>query len=144
MGDDVIAPGGMAELHVRVQCPNWMDVNRVQVFLNGRPAEELNFTHRTHAGQFSDGVAKFDQRIPLALEQDAHVIVAAIGEGLDLKAVYGEQFGARPPVAVSNPIFVDIDGEGFHPNGDLLGLPLPLPKDFKPSHPHGHTHPHRH
>jgi hypothetical protein len=144
MGDDVVAPGGKAELHVRVQCPNWMDVNRVQVFVNGRPAEELNFTRRTHAGHFSDGVVKFDERIPLALEQDAHVIVAAIGEGLDLKAVYGEQFGNRPPVAVSNPIFVDVDGEGFKPNGDLLGLPLPLPKDFKPSHPHGHTHPHRH
>ena len=36
--------GGKATLRVRVQCPNWFDVDRVQVFLNGRPAKSLNFT----------------------------------------------------------------------------------------------------
>ncbi|MBW3600396.1 MAG: CehA/McbA family metallohydrolase, partial [Planctomycetes bacterium] len=144
MGEDIAAPGGKAELHVRVQCPNWMDVNRVQVFVNGRPQEKLNFTRRTHADRFSDDVVKFDQQIPLALEEDAHIIVAAVGEGLDLTAVQGEQRGAHPPVAVSNPIFVDVDGEGFQPNGDLLGLPLPLPENFRPSHSHSHRHPHPH
>ena len=33
------ARGGRATLKVRVQCPNWFDVDRVQVFLNGRPSE---------------------------------------------------------------------------------------------------------
>lgn len=138
MGDDVAAPGGKCRLHVRVQCPNWMDVNRVQIFVNGKPEESLNVTRKGNADQFSDGVMKFDQKIPLALPTDAHVVVAAIGEGLDLTAVQGEQFGKHPPVAVSNPIFVDVDGEGFRPNGDTLGLPLPMLKDFKPSHPHRH------
>ena len=31
------------------------------------------------------------------------------------------RWGEQPPVAVANPIFVDIDGNGFKPNGDLLG-----------------------
>jgi hypothetical protein len=31
----------------------------------------------------------------------------------------------RSPIAVSNPIFVDVDGNGFQHNGDELGLPLP-------------------
>lgn len=144
MGDDVVAPGGEAELHVRVQCPNWMDVNRVQVFVNGKPEASLNFTRKANAAQFSDAVVKFDQKIPLKLKTDAHLIVAAVGEGLDLTAVQGAQFGKHPPVAISNPIFVDVDGKGFKPNGDLLGLPLPLGKDFKPSRPHSHHHSHDH
>ena len=43
-GDDLAASGGALALKVRVQCPNWFDVDRVQVFLNGRPSESLNFT----------------------------------------------------------------------------------------------------
>jgi hypothetical protein len=140
MGDDVAAPGGKAELHVRVQCANWMDINRVQVFVNGKPEESLNFTRTANADRFSDGVVKFDQKIPLTLRTDAHVVVAAIGEGLNLIAVQGPEYGKHPPMALANPIFVDIDGNGFQPNGNQLGLPLPLPKDFKPSHPHGRRH----
>jgi hypothetical protein len=30
------------------------------------------------------------------------------------------------PFAVSNPIFVDVDGGGFKPNGDDLGVPFPV------------------
>jgi hypothetical protein len=28
------------------------------------------------------------------------------------------------PVAFTNPIYVDVDGKGFQPNGDTLGRPL--------------------
>jgi hypothetical protein len=140
MGDDVAAPGGEGKLYVRVQCPNWMDVNRVQVFVNGKPEPELNFTRKEHGDRFSDEVVKFEQQIPISLKNDAHLVVAAIGEGLDLTAVQGPQWGKHPPVAVANPIFVDVDGDGFQHNGDNLGYPLPLAKDFKPSHPHPHRH----
>jgi hypothetical protein len=70
---------------------------------------------------------KFEQTVPLALEADTHIIVATIGEGLTLGRVMGPQWGAQPPCAVANPIFVDVDGNGFQPNGDQLDLPLPLP-----------------
>jgi hypothetical protein len=37
----------------------------------------------------------------------------------------GPEHAEDKPVAVSNPIFVDVDGGGFKPNGDTLGdLPL--------------------
>ena len=124
-GDTLDASDG-AQLHVKVQCPNWFDINRVQLFLNGRPSEKFNFTRRTTADRFSDGVVKFEASLPLALEKDTHVIVAAIGEGLVLGPVMGPQWGKLPPVAVANPIFFDVDGGGFKPNGDLLDLPLPL------------------
>jgi len=124
-GDDLAVPGGQASLRVRVQCPNWFDVDRVQVFLNGRPAESLNFTRRSAPEQFSAATMKFDREIPLHLERDTHVIVAAIGEQSKLGSVMGPEHTDDRPVAVSNPIFVDVDGAGFQANGDPLGkLPV--------------------
>jgi hypothetical protein len=32
------------------------------------------------------------------------------------------------PIAMSNPVFVDIDGNGFVPNKDLLDNPIPTSK----------------
>jgi hypothetical protein len=55
------------------------------------------------------------------------MIVAAIGEGLQLGRVMGPDRGKQVPVAVANPFFVDIDSNGFQANGDLLDLPLPKP-----------------
>jgi hypothetical protein len=124
-GDDVIASGGQASLHVRVQCPNWFDVDRVQVFLNGRPAESLNFTRQSNPEQFSAATLKFDREIPIHLDGDSHVIVAAIGEHSKLGPVMGPEHADDRPVAVSDPIYVDVDGGGFKANGDSLGkLPV--------------------
>src|SRR5262249_55008814 len=60
-GDDVAIPGGKATLQVRVQCPNWFDIDRVQVFLNGRPVDALNFTRKQASERFSSNVVKFEQ-----------------------------------------------------------------------------------
>lgn len=117
---------GPVDLMVKIQCPNWIDVNRVQVFVNGRPSKDHNYTRRSHPEMFGDGVLKFEQKLQLKLEQDAHVIVATIGEGLKLGRIAGPRWGEEPPVAVTNPIFVDVDGDGFKANGDLLDLPIPL------------------
>jgi hypothetical protein len=130
-GDAIALEGGKATLQVRVQCPNWFDVDRVQVFVNGRAAEGLNFTRRSHPDRFATAVMKFDQEIPLTLKSDAHVIVAAIGEKSKLGPVMGPDHAEDPPVAVSNPIYVDVDGGGFRPNEDPLG-PLPVKNGLEP------------
>lgn len=127
-GDDVLLTDGRAKLWVRVQCPNWFDINRVQVFANGRPVENLNFTRKSHPQLFSDDTVRFESEVELKVETDTHVIVAAIGEGLKLGPIMGPQSGELPPVAVTNPIFLDYDGGGFQANGDDLGVPVMLPQ----------------
>ncbi|MEY4179475.1 MAG: hypothetical protein RLY70_3049 [Planctomycetota bacterium] len=122
VGDLIAAPAGKVQLRIRVQCANWLDVNRVQVFANGRPLDGFNFTRRTHPELFADGVVKFSAQLPMKLARDTHLVVATAGEGLTLGRYYGPEFGKAMPVAVGNPIFVDVDGDGFKPNGDLLGL----------------------
>jgi len=124
LGHDLHAPEGAVSLRVRVQCPNWIRVNRVQLFLNGRASENWNLTRRTHSQYFHDGSVVFDGTLELSLKEDTHIIVAAAGEGEELGIVMGPDAGKMMPMAVTNPIFVDTDGNGFRPNGDMLGLPL--------------------
>lgn len=52
VGDDLSALNGKLSVHVRVQCPKWMAVNRVQVFVNGKPEPKWNYTRRSHSGSF--------------------------------------------------------------------------------------------
>ena len=143
-GDDVRDDDGAVELAIRVQCPNWFDIDRVQVFVNGRPDPRLNFTRREHGALFSRDVVRFAHTIPVRLERDAHLIVAAIGESSTLGLVVGPEHAADKPVAVANPIFVDVGADGFTPSGDLLGLPIPhQPRPTDRRHVHPHAHPHR-
>ncbi|HXG11276.1 MAG TPA: CehA/McbA family metallohydrolase [Gemmataceae bacterium] len=125
-GDDLRLEDGKGTLQVRVCCPNWFDIDRVQVLLNGRPDPRLNFTRKTHPQLFGEGAVRFDQKLALALDRDAHVIVVAVGEGSTLGEVMGPMWGRQNPAAISNPIFVDVDGGGFKANGDTLGAPLPV------------------
>ena len=130
--NDGILPGGLArannsiDLKIRVQCSSWIDIDRIQLLVNGRAIESLNFTRNSHKDWFSNGVVKFDRTISVQLSEDAHIIVVAYGSNSDLKIGYGSsgQSGIRP-CAYNNPIFVDLDGNGFKPNGDTLGFPLP-------------------
>ncbi len=124
-GDDARGTGGI-DLHVRVQCTDWMDISRVQVLVNSRPHPDFNFTRATHPDLFQNGVVKFDQHLRIPLQTDAHLIVVALDENGDMKTGFGTSDYARMrPCAYHNPIYVDIDGGGFTPNGDTLGFDLP-------------------
>lgn len=125
-GDDDRATGGV-DLNVRVQCTDWQDINRVQVLVNSRPDPTLNFTRDSHPQMFQDGVVKFDQKIHIPLQHDAHLIVVAMHETMGQEIGFGTSDYARMrPCAYNNPIYVDADGHGFTPNGDTLGFDLPV------------------
>lgn len=127
-GSLVRGPGGV-KLHVKVQCTDWIDIDRVQVLVNGRPRQDLNFTRRSHPDRFGTGVVKFDRALDVPLTEDAHLIVVAMGENFTLAKGFGTSSQARiKPCAYHNPIFVDVDGGGFTPNGDLLDWALPVKK----------------
>lgn len=124
-GDDDRAAGSI-DLKVKVQCTDWIDINRVQVLVNSRPDPKLNFTRETHPKMFKNGVIKFDEKIQVRLQQDAHLIVVAINEKGDSKICYGtSDYAKMRPCAYNNPIYVDADGNGFKANGDTLGFDLP-------------------
>lgn len=97
--------------------------------MNGRQPPDLNFTGKSHPDWFDGGVVKFERTLRVSLSEDAHLIVVAMGENSDLSTGYGTSAQASiRPCAYHNPIFVDVDGGGFTPNGDRLGWPLPTAK----------------
>lgn len=125
-GQDVSAPSKKLTIDVRVQCPNWLDIDRVFVLVNGRIAESTHFRRETHPDRFRNGVVKFAEKLEVTLERDSHVIVACGGEKSTLGKVHGPQWGKDRPAAFTNAIFVDVDGNDFQPNSDTLGAPLPV------------------
>jgi hypothetical protein len=127
-GDDLALPAGAGrkvQCRLRVQCPNWLDINRVQLWVNGRVPPEFDFRRADGGGQFSSNVVRFEATIPVELSADAHLIAVAAGEGLQLGPVVGPNHMMDQPMAIANPIYVDIDGDGFNPSKDLLDMPLP-------------------
>jgi len=128
-GDTTRAVKGGVKLKVRVQCTDWIDIDRVQVLVNGRQPKELNFTRAANPKMFKDGVVKFDETIKVPLREDAHIIVVAIGEHSDLSTGYGTSYQSKMhPCAYNNPILVKTGDHEFKPNGDTLGFPLPVAK----------------
>jgi hypothetical protein len=133
--EDGVLPGGSARgaggvtLRIKVQCTDWISIDRVQILVNGRQEPSLNFTRATHPLWFGKGVAQVDQTVRVPLSEDAHLIVVACSEHQDMSLGYGTSTQASlRPCAYNNPIFVDVDGHGFRPNGDTLGFPLPVKK----------------
>ena len=124
IGSRILASGSVT-LIVQVQTPNWLDVDRVQILVNGRQPSQYNYTRQSHPEMFRDGVVQFEEFIQVELSQDAHLIVVATGESSKLRKGWGRASqGGMRPVAFTNPIYADVDGNGFQANGDKLGHPL--------------------
>lgn len=125
-GQDLTAGSKSVSLQVRVECPNWLDVNRVFVLVNGRPHPVHDYRRGDHPDKFESGAVKFSKTLELTLNWDAHLIVVAGNVGGSLGKVYGEAESTSQPAAMTNPIFVDVDGGGFTPNQDKLDADLPV------------------
>jgi hypothetical protein len=130
-GGELSAPDGKVTLEIQVQSPNWIDVDEVFVLINGRIDAAHHFTRAQHANRFRDGAIKFEGSFPLELKGDTHLIVVAGAPDKKLGPVQGPQWGEQHPTAMSNPIYIDVDGNGFAANQDTLGHPLPV-KDGTP------------
>ena len=125
-GQNLVTPDGRVKVHVRVQCPNWLDVDTVFLLINGRKSDEFEFTRKDHPELFDNGVLKFDIQIEFKLEYDSHIIVVTGHRTEKLGPVMGPYGGAQHPAALTNPVFIDVGGDGFEPNKDTLDHPLPV------------------
>jgi hypothetical protein len=106
-------------LHVRIQAQRGTVIDRVRVLYNGRPVPGLTRTRQTHPDFFHDGVVQVDGEIPLAITVDTRIMVLADGLGPDLwdrERAEPSTLGQRRHVVLSNPIFLDIAGDGFRPH----------------------------
>ena len=126
-GADVLAKSKAGELKIRVQCPNWIDVDRVQVLFNGFRVPALEASREKKSPGFADapgsgspGNVRFERTIPLKLDADTMVIVLVSGKGKNLRPQRpmdgAPESGTFTAIAMTNPIYIDTDGDGFKPH----------------------------
>lgn len=109
MGDIVVVTGGRILINVKVRAAPWIDVTRLTVIVGGK-------TVKIVAIPASDTPVRFADKIEIPVDHDTFVIFRVDGER-PMSPVIGDRtrFEVRP-VAITNPIFVDVDGSaGWNP-----------------------------
>ncbi len=108
-GDVVTLRDGRGRLSIDVQAAPWVSVARVTVFVDGQVT-------KVYPVAPSRAVRRFQIDHQLELTRDAHIVVQADGDR-PLPPIAGEPGAPIPSVAVANPIFIDVDGNGrFDPS----------------------------
>ncbi len=111
-GDIVTIERGTAILDLHIEALPAVDVSHVEVLVN---CDEVLDLPTTDPG----GVVKLDTSVVLSLTQDAHVVVLGMGDGPLPDGLPALEM-ARVPRFVTNPIWVDVDGDGrITPRGDV-------------------------
>ena len=110
-GDSCSATGGKVNVHLKVQSASWVSVDEVKILINGE--RKLIFPVKAE----DPSAVKFDKDIVLTLDRDVTIIAEVIGK----KSLYpvvqriseeGLLEDAVLPYALTNPVFVDVDGNG--------------------------------
>ena len=121
-GDTFTANQGNVDIQIKVESASWISVGEVRLIINGKrkivfPVEEQN-----------NSVLKFSGKISLPVERDCFIAAEVFGNKSlfpvhQARARYGLRENATLPYAVTNPIFIDVDGNGkFDP---------PLPRTIR-------------
>ncbi|MCX5661035.1 MAG: hypothetical protein NTW19_15205 [Planctomycetota bacterium] len=143
-GDTVATSADHARLHVRVQCPNWITLDRVYVLRDGKPDPALDFTREKLPKAFGpaptlEGFAvgaetkpaadasgspasagpAFDATIDLPIKADTQLVVLALGHGPNLRAMRDPKDLVARHVALTNPILIDHGNDGFAPQNPI-------------------------
>lgn len=105
MGDVVTDTSGQVSLSVKVQAPEWMTVDKLMVIANGEQIKEILFDNTTIDSE--NPVIRFNDDILVDLSVDTWLIIMVDGSK-NLRPVSR----ASRAFAFTNPIFVDIDGNG--------------------------------
>ena len=142
IGSDVAARDGAADVAVEVQAPSWMDADRVEIYRNGTLIdvwdipEGPSVVRLSRAERYEIDEDSWFVAIVTGDEPLAPVFTPVEIPYVELELVVTEALGGVPavsfllseavpiprefpvrPYAVTNPVWVDTDGDGFDPPG---------------------------
>lgn len=105
IGDVVRAVGGKVTVDLRVRAAPWISVSSVTLYVDGVATQEWNVPR-------GEAVDRFTATETIAVTRDATIVLRA--DGLDSLApvVGNDEHGEVLPLAITNPLFVDADGDG--------------------------------
>lgn len=142
IGSEITASGDIT-IQLEVQAPTWIDVDRVEVYENGTLIREIpvapgmpasqrlleTFTHTPAADAWYVAIATGDTSLaPVATEveipylpleevvSEALGVIPAVGSLLGEPLLFPKEYPVLP-YALTNPIWVDVGGDGWTPPG---------------------------
>jgi len=110
-GDTIFIKESKLDVGIKVQSAPWVAVDEVRVIING----ERKIILPVKAPR--ERILKFHDRISLNLEYDSYIAIEVLGNETLFPVVqrrlYDDGYERGPlPYALTNPIFVDVDGNG--------------------------------
>ena len=125
MGDTVTDSDGTIDLAIRIEAIPEVDVTYFKVYAN---CDQV----LARATDAPNGVVKFDGTVQLTLAADAHIVVMGFG-GQSIPAAFGDYNPAGIPRVVTNPVFVNVDGNDVWdaPGGKTCTYDLNPPETTK-------------
>jgi len=110
-GDTLIQSQGKTKISIRVRSAPWISVAEIRLIINGE--RKIIFPVKHEGGNLFN----FDDEIELKLKQDSYLAVEVLGERslypvLQKQALEDKDKRATLPYALTNPVFIDIDGNG--------------------------------
>jgi hypothetical protein len=145
LGGVLVPASSTVTLHIAVRATNWMPVEEVRVLANGFTTFtfDADSTPAVRSGprrawsQSTGRVLRFEATLPVTLSQDTYFLVEAGAKLSPLPVASGLPNDLVPglvPFAFTNPIFVDLDGDGFDPPGlPVMAAAAPDPHDGIPA-----------
>jgi hypothetical protein len=110
MGGLLRANRGRFEVSVDVEAASWIPTDRLVLFVDGVARAPIKLS--------SQGIHRFSRTFALECKADCFV-VAVVDADRDLSPVVARRPEIDPrPIAVTNPIYVDVDGDGSYARKD--------------------------
>lgn len=111
-GDQLTDRDGKVRARIRVQSTPWIEVSEVRVIVNGE--RKIVFP----VGAPASEPEKFNRKVDIELEADAYLVVEVVGRQslypvVQQPARNGQPEEAALPYAITNPVFVDVDGNAL-------------------------------
>jgi hypothetical protein len=107
MGEVGDASSGTAKITIKVQAPTWMPVDTLRVILGGAEVNTVTLDGATADPQ--NPVVRYSGSLELLPTADTWVVVVVTGKGTLAPVSRNDE-----PFAVTNPIYLDVDGNGVY------------------------------
>jgi predicted metal-dependent phosphoesterase TrpH len=132
-GDLITEKNGTVDVWIKVQSAPWIAVDEVRIIVNGE--RKIIFPVKTE----KEVIQKFSEQIGLKLDRDSYILVEVLGKEslfpvLQRTSWSGLLENAILPYALTNPVFIDVDGNGQYdsPLPRKIELTIEIPGAAKP------------
>jgi hypothetical protein len=105
IGDLVAAPGGSTSVDIEVDAAPWISVNRVILYVSGKEAKRWPVPE-------SREIKRFSVHHEITLPADGYAVVRVDGDKIMAPVVGDNRIFGVYPLALTNPIFFDVNGNG--------------------------------